>query len=567
MKRTAMIALGALPVGLALWALAQTAQQGRTLASYAPPGALLFLETRNLATLVADWNGSEEKRLWLAGDNYQVFSRSRLYQRLEQMQQEFAAAAGVPADMPLVDALAGGETALALYDIGEMHFLYLTRLEAARAMESALWKAGSKFESRVSAGKNYFVRREPARGREAAFAAADGWALVSTREELLARALALLAGERAPSLREEAWLQNAVRGAGVAGELRMALNLPALTRTPHFRSHWIQRNITELRQYSAGLVDLQRSAREYREERRLVRAQATPPRGGALGQLLRLAPDSAGLILAWAAPPAETVVSLISRKVLAPDTALEVKGNSAPPITRIGRAPAEEGDFDTRINDAPPGDVKPELRTEALGKLIEQAKVEAALLVQSSRPGRDKLFVGFDAVVALQGTAEWPSDAVRAAIAGAVEGLYSVSGLGLEWQERKAGTESVFETGGLARVALATRGRLLLVGTSAEALAPVMARLAAPPPKDEAIYAAEYRPGRELANFTRMMRMIDHLSLPEEPPSPDSPRQPLFFSENLAGLGQTLGRVDSVSIRAREAGAVETQTVVYRLSR
>jgi hypothetical protein len=448
-----------------------------------------------------------------------------------------------------------------------MHFLYITRLEAARAMESALWRAGAKFESRVSAGKNYFVRREPARGREAAFAAADGWALVSTREELLARALALLAGERAPSLREEAWFQSVVRGAGVAGELRMALNLPALARTPHFRSYWIQRNITELRQYSAGLVDLQRGAREYREERRLVRAQPVPPRGAGLGPLLRLAPEGAGLILAWAAPPAETVVSLISRKVLAPDSAPAVSGNTAPPILRAGRAPVDEGDFDSRINDAPAPTVKPELRAEALGKLIGQSKVEAALLLQSSRPGRDILFVGFDSVVAIQGAAEWPAEAVRAALSGAVEGLYSVSGLGLEWQERKAGAESVFETGGLARVAVATRGRLLLVGTSAEALAPVMARLSAPPPKDEAIYAAEYRHGRELANFTRMMRMIDHLSLPEEPPSPDSPRQPLFFSENLAGLGQTLGRVDSVSIRAREAGTVESQTVVYRLSR
>ncbi len=571
MKRILAIALGALPVGLAVWALAQTAQQARTLASYSPPGALLFLESRNLSTLVADWNASEVKRLWLASDNYQIFSRSRLFQRLEQMQQEFAAAAGVPADMPLVQALAGGESALALYDIGELHFVYITRLEAARAMESALWRAGSKFESRSNAGKTYFVRREPSRGREAAFAAVDGWALVSTREELLARAVALVAGERAPSLREEAWFQTAVRGAGVTGELRMALNLPVLTRAPHFRSYWIQRNITELRQYSAGLVDLNRGAREYSEKRRLIRAQAATPRAGGLGQLLRLAPAEAGLVLAWSEPPAATTLSLIAGKVLAPRAAAPT-----PPIRFAPRATLKEseggdeadaGDFDTRIDEAPPPDIKPELRAESLRKLIEQVKVDSAVLVQSSRPGRDKLFLGVDAVVVLSGAAEWPAEAARSALAGAVEGLYTVSGMGLEWRERPAGAESVFETGGLERLAVATRGRLLFVGTSAEALAPVMARLGATALRDDSVYAAEYRHGRELANFTHMMRMIDHVSMPEDLPSPDSPRAPMFFSENLAGLGRTLGAVDSVSTRTLDAGAAEIQTVVYRLSR
>ncbi|MCX6638107.1 MAG: hypothetical protein NT090_23875, partial [Acidobacteria bacterium] len=65
----------------------------------------------------------------------------------------------------------------------------------------------------------------------------------------------------------------------------------------------------------------------------------------------------------------------------------------------------------------------------------------------------------------------------------------------------------------------------------------------------------------------RMMRMIDRVSLPDEEPSPDTPREPMFFSENLGSLGRTLGRLDSVSVSVRDSGAAESQTVVYRLSR
>ena len=106
-----------------------------------------------------------------------------------------------------------------------------------------------------------------------------------------------------------------------------------------------------------------------------------------------------------------------------------------------------------------------------------------------------------------------------------------------------------------------------MVATSAQALIPVLARLAAQPAPDGPVYFAEYRHGRELDNFVRMMRMIDRVSLPEEEQSPDAPREPMFFSENLGSLGRTLGRLDSVSVTVRDSGAAETQTVVYRLSR
>ena len=106
-----------------------------------PAGALLYLEARDFGALMADWNRSTEKRVWLASANYQAFSRSTLFIKLGQAQTEFATAAGVPPDYALLGSVAGGNSALAIYNIGELEFLYVTRLASARALDTALWKS------------------------------------------------------------------------------------------------------------------------------------------------------------------------------------------------------------------------------------------------------------------------------------------------------------------------------------------------------------------------------------------------------------------------------------------
>ena len=141
MTRRLLMGAFAIAAGVAVWTLAQGPAAGSLpLAAIAPPGALLYLEAKDFGALLADWNGSAEKRAWLLSNNYQVFSRSRLFLRLEQSQQEFAAAAGLPGDMALAGEVAGSNSALALYDIGQLQFLYVTRMPAARAATTALWK-------------------------------------------------------------------------------------------------------------------------------------------------------------------------------------------------------------------------------------------------------------------------------------------------------------------------------------------------------------------------------------------------------------------------------------------
>ncbi len=140
------------------WAFAQPAPQ--PMSSMFPAGALLYLEAKDFGALLADWNGSAEKRDWLASANYDGFSRSELFLKLGDAQTQFATAAGVPPDYALLTSVAGSNSAIAMYDIGKLEFLYVTHVPSARAMTTSLWKARGTYQTRHSGNADYFVKED-----------------------------------------------------------------------------------------------------------------------------------------------------------------------------------------------------------------------------------------------------------------------------------------------------------------------------------------------------------------------------------------------------------------------
>src|SRR5690242_7188055 len=117
MKKRLIAAVGLLAATGALWIAAQSNQTPPSLSALFPGGALVYVEARDLATLLTDWNDSQEKRLWLTSDNHEVSSRTRLFMRLAEAQHEFADTAGFAPDMSLVSSIAGAQSAIAIYDI------------------------------------------------------------------------------------------------------------------------------------------------------------------------------------------------------------------------------------------------------------------------------------------------------------------------------------------------------------------------------------------------------------------------------------------------------------------
>jgi hypothetical protein len=564
MKRPVTIAVVLASLVLLVWVFAQApANAPVDLTRLVPAGAVLYLEAKDFSGLLRDWNGAPEKKLWLDSANFQVFSRSRLYLKLQQAQTEFAAAAGVPASMDLLGNVAGGQSALAIYDIGKLEFLYITRMPTDRFAGGALWKTRGNYQPRQSSGIDYYIKTDPASRRVAAFAAAKDYVILATREDVMAGALALVAGQSGSAVASEQWFDKAVREAKSAGELRMVMNFDKLSKSPHFRSYWVQQNITELKQYSAAIADAGRASGELRENRVLIRGSeiAADWNEAAVGEISRLAPANAGIYRAWASPSSEQAFELIRRKLLEPHPESQVASKTAPAVALGDGAVGDEADLETRI-DEPPLETGAQSPGVELRRLLDGAKLEALLQVGSSRMQADGVFVGTESGVALLAASNWDAAAAREAVAAAVARLLSMDRFGVRWQDRRAGANAYAELDGLAPLALATNGRILAIASNKDLLEAMLAGLAKPAGAAGARYAAAYRHSQELPNFLKMTRLID---TPLTRETTQDQAEPAFFSGNMASVGQVLARIDSESITVHDSGALVTQSVVYRL--
>lgn len=528
-----------------------------------PAGAALVLQAKDFGSLVGDWNSSQEKAKWLASANYQAFSRSRLFLRLEDAFDEFAAAAGIPPDMALVSEVAGGESALALYDIGKLEFLYVTRLPSAKAMESALWRTRGSYEPREAAGATFYVRVDPESKRVVAFGARDGYLLLATREDLLAGALSFIGGQGGASVETDGWFAQSVKAAGTRGDLRLVTNLEALVKEPHFRSYWVQENVTELKQYASAVSDLVRTPTEVREERVLVRAGESPlPAGGpALGDLVRLVPDAAGLYRAWATPSPEAATTLIVEKIVATSGASALRDRIAPRVSRAAGVAGSEGDLESRIDEETRAPRQTTYQTAALAQLVGRETLTGMLHVEATRAASDGVFIDRGSVIVLARSTDWPQGAAREALQMLVDPVWSQAHLGMRWVDARVGTQTFSRLEGLEALAVTERGRLLLVANDPVLLASVLDATSRPAVGLQGAYTAGFRHALERDRFVRVMRLIDHAAAGAEN------REPMFFSENLASLSETLSSVDSASIVIRDAGATVSQTVTYRLRR
>ena len=564
LKRFALLAAVAVLSASLWWALAQPAPA--PLASLFPGGAMLYLEAKDANSLLRDWDSSTEKTSWLQSSNYGSFSRSHLFLRLADAQTEFAQAAGVPTDYALYNSVAGGNSAVAMYDIGKLEFLYITHLPSARALNTALWKSRGNYQTRRAGGVDYYLKEDPASHRTAAFAYTGDLLLLATRADALAGSLELIARVNRPSIASEPWFQNTTQAAAAGDrDLRLVYNMERLIQTHQFRSHWIQNNTPSLREFVSGLADLERARGEVRERRVLLRSNASAdgssfePRAG---QLLALAPDDAGLYRLWSRPESSLAAHWIEEKIYSATTAAAPKRDSAPGVTESSDA-GSEADLEIRIDEAPLSDARSAQAFETLRARLNAVNLDAMLEVSSTVLQPDQVFVQPHAALVLLSSSNWDANQVRAALTSAANGLWTAAGLGAGW---RAGANGAQELDGLGIIILVVDGQRLIISDSADLVNSILARRNRPAAAG-ATYEASWHHARELPNFDRLMRLIDfpQVRTADGADSAAADNAGVFYSQNIGSLGHVLGRVDSATITVHDLGALVRENVVYRL--
>jgi hypothetical protein len=523
-----------------------------------PEGSLLYIEAKDFSGLLKDWSSSPEHAEWLKSDDYRVFSNSRLFLRLGQASDQFAAAAGLPPNMKFLVDAAGKESALAVYEIGNLEFLYVTRLSSGDFLQSALWQSRNKFQLRTVGGKEFFTRKDEPSGRVVAFAIADNYLILGTREDLVAGSLELMSGSKERTLNQEGWYIQAHAAAPAnAGDLRMVMNMEKLAITPHFRTYWIQNNITEIQSYSSAISDLYREGAVYREERVILPKKQGDE--GALGQsqqavtsLLSAVPKDYGFYQAGVTD-AKTSLAVLEQKILAPRFGAARTEQLAPEIHLTSGQAGSGADLETRI------DVEPALRVtsansaEGLHAQLEKAGPQALMVVQSTCKNTDGVLMSIPVVVAIAAGTNWDIPSVEKAVQDMVAPALTAAQLGLQWREVK--DSGYYEIDGLVPIQIAVRGKVLHFANDAGLLRSVL-QAKSQPLSQPASYAAGVSHSRERQNFYKFSSLVDQQSMTRE-------GEPQFFSQNMASFSRVFAQLDSEEIITRQTKDKIQQTVTY----
>jgi hypothetical protein len=536
------------------------------LSKFVPAGPLLYLEAQDFSSLLSDWNSSSSKKQWIKSDNYEVFSRSRLFLRLQGAGEQFAAAAGIPPDMDFLSEVAGQRSAVAIYDIGKLEFLYITYLPSAKSMQSSLYQARAKFEPRNTGGIDFYVRRDPQSEREVAFAVSGDYLLLATRQDLMAGALQLMSGKQDHTVESESWWSQSTTAAGHAGDLRMVLDLKTLAPNGYFRTYWVQQNITDLSQYSAAISDLFRSGKEYREERVLIRKkEATQPAFAdslaAAADLSRLIPETTGVYVSSANPSADSCFALLETKILAPHLGPAPASQIAPRAQLTSGEQGASSDLETRIDQAPAETPATTSSAAALKNLFGKTSILASLQLQSTQQDSAGVFVRTHSAVVFAAASDWNEESVHSALNEFVRPGLTAGQLGTLWQQ-KSGYQQL---DGLWPLAVSVRGKNLMVSDDPSLMESLLANVARRTDRKALVYIGGFNHKQERENFERFASLVDRPNVPINA-GPGPQREPPFFSGNMASLGSTLADVSAERIEIRSDGDKVRQTVTYEWS-
>jgi hypothetical protein len=301
-----------------------------------------------------------------------------------------------------------------------------------------------------------------------------------------------MAGGQDPSLdaerlSAERWFRESTAAASSPGELRLVMNLESLVKSDYFRSYWIQRNASSIRQYWAGIADVTRSAAAITEHRVLLRVPpsndaAQPPTApSSVSTLVALVPPDAGVYRVSSRPNPNQFATLLTAKLLAAASSQPLDYRFAPAAVALDARTGSEADLETRIDALLPAEDAHSSAAAAVRTLLENNPPEAILGVQSTVPAGGT-FLETPAVFVLAASADWNNSAIETAFTTAVNSLFTNSTLGAEWAAATAGRYPVRRLNGLAPLFYTARGKLLFLANDAAQLAAVLDRTGTAPP-------------------------------------------------------------------------------------
>jgi hypothetical protein len=595
------------------------------LAGAMPRGALVYVQARDLSTLMKTWTASTVRNKFYASPSYTAFSKSRVFLKFQDRRADFEKALGFGIDESRLAELAGGASAVAIYDIGKLEMIFVTELPREKALLTILFKQLPQFQERNSDNGIYYAKDVQTDGgrlsQQFCFAHAGGKLIVTTTEGLMIRALAGVKNNGADSLLGDLMAMAELAKGFATHDITIWLDQARLNRDRLFNSYWIHHNASrELTGIESGLLDLRITATGLTEQRYFK--MGTVSRGQAAGQkaaeegaslkgndaaaLLKFAPLDAQLVEIHPQTRAEDLADTVANALFGhlptaepprPEVSNHSTSSDEDSDSRVERYSQLDARFDTDVDDeqAPsrggnppsrkakaeaPTPIAPTSFVAAITKLAPVAVCE----LTRSKADTDRPFVHFERAIVIEMKSEAALDraALERAIIEEMRSRFVVAGVDprFGWQDdngvRVLG-QSLLEKG----AAYVLAGKYLVLASSksfAADIAQAAASTTEAPRIDGAVsFYALVRIAEARPVFDKLMAKLD--GKVAEPPPPkakpktknedqeeesqdESANNIKFFSDNLSSLVSAT-TIREMRLRRDLSGQLITERLVY----
>jgi hypothetical protein len=111
-----------------------------------PRDALIYIQIRDLPSLINLWNESKLKENYLESDNFGEFENNHLALKLAERAQEISSSVGFFTDLDILATISENKAAVAVYDVGKIEFVFIAPMSEEKILASIFFANSSNFE-------------------------------------------------------------------------------------------------------------------------------------------------------------------------------------------------------------------------------------------------------------------------------------------------------------------------------------------------------------------------------------------------------------------------------------
>ncbi|MBN1755545.1 hypothetical protein JW877_04945 [bacterium] len=240
------------------------------LSSYVPGEPLLYLELRDLTDFIEDIKQAEVRKEYQESANFQDFTHSKLYLKLQDRFKELSALSELKIDLEFLGSLGSGPTGFALYDIGNLEFFMVTSVNYEKWIRSKLYDKTKYFEPRTMGEVTYFVRQSNEGSMVFAFCEVGKLVFITNNISLLEAALSLPhQQDKFISLQDQDNFKQfeEVLAKSQDWEFFLYLKQAELNHNQYFKTYWIYQNPEEIEWIDRALIFFDKNREGLKETR------------------------------------------------------------------------------------------------------------------------------------------------------------------------------------------------------------------------------------------------------------------------------------------------------------